>query len=391
MSSDFAKRLPSLITKSGDLVVTAVPVTVSDVRKHYLERLFEVEQAVVGVSKAIPSALVRHLLQTKKDGALKVKYEYGDSITNMEGAMHTLVVPVAPQVLMFGDHRWVGNHQVSLFPAKNGFLQARPVIASALVQPDFETHHVLHSLIRLTGELIEGRPLSSDWEPASRQEKLNRAFRETYEAQLKSHMVSHFTASKSLPATATPSKKQHVISRIRDGHYENLFYESYGAVLSIEMLYNIVCEQQRIEHQLIDYISPNGYIYTWDPPAIFAKTIDADILDELWAAAILKIKTQNLRMIAFNDWNNPSMITGLTLSMHVPVVAKATLFKGHNTTYSPPTHFHDCALVLHNNSDAFGQNVETEIEFTSLDGALGAKSTLAAQVHRSREFDVLYI
>lgn len=41
-------------------------------------------------------------------------------------------------------------------------------------------------------------------------------------------------------------------------------------------------------------------------------------------------------------------------------------------------------LVLHNNSDGFGQNIETE-GVSSLDGALGVYSSAAAGLHRKRK------
>lgn len=387
---ELARRMPSLLTKSGELVTTSLPATVSDVRKHFLERYYEVDQAVVGVSPIVPQALVSHLLSTKKDGALKVKYETGDSITNMEGAMHTVVVPIAPHVLIFGDHRYENEHRVPLFPAKNGHLQARPVIISALVQPDFENHSVLFDLIKLDRNAV-GEPLEDNWQPASAEKKANPKFYIEYEKSLKQHMIYHFTAAKALPSNAVALSKEDLIARIREGQREGLFYKTHGSLLSIEMLLNIVYEQQRVEHKLLHELCPNGYAYTWDPPAIFAKTIDSDILDEVWAAAMLRLTPTRLKLLAFNDWNNANIIVRLTLAMHVPVVAKGSLFLGHNQSYLPPKQLRDCALVLHSNSDAFGQNVETEVEFTSLDGALGAKSSLAAHLHRAHKFPAIYL
>ena len=42
------------------------------------------------------------------------------------------------------------------------------------------------------------------------------------------------------------------------------------------------------------------------------------------------------------------------------------------------------ALVLHNNSDAFGQNIETEGP-SSLDGVIGSYSDAACHLERNRE------
>lgn len=40
--------------------------------------------------------------------------------------------------------------------------------------------------------------------------------------------------------------------------------------------------------------------------------------------------------------------------------------------------------VIHNNSDGFGQNIETEAMTGSLDGAIGSSSSVAASLERSR-------
>jgi len=42
-------------------------------------------------------------------------------------------------------------------------------------------------------------------------------------------------------------------------------------------------------------------------------------------------------------------------------------------------------LVVHNNSDGFGQNIETEYALGSLDGAVGSNSSAAASLYRGRE------
>ena len=42
-------------------------------------------------------------------------------------------------------------------------------------------------------------------------------------------------------------------------------------------------------------------------------------------------------------------------------------------------------LVIHNNSDGFGQNIETEGMVGSLDGAIGSSSSAAASLERNRK------
>jgi len=102
----------------------------------------------------------------------------------------------------------------------------------------------------------------------------------------------------------------------------------------------------------------------------------------------------HLRVLAFNDYRDAA---GLALlrrvfsapahrAGHVRVVSKASLFDwspaaaGGAAQYSGPP---SAALVLHNNSDAFGQNIETE-GMSSMDGVLGCCSDAAVIVRRER-------
>ncbi|KZV96852.1 hypothetical protein EXIGLDRAFT_399843 [Exidia glandulosa HHB12029] len=62
-----------------------------------------------------------------------------------------------------------------------------------------------------------------------------------------------------------------------------------------------------------------------------------------------------------------------------------SLFRGGaNGRRYTPTHEGMCGalLVLHNNSDGFGQNIETEGPGSSLNGAIGCASSAAASLHR---------
>jgi hypothetical protein len=63
------------------------------------------------------------------------------------------------------------------------------------------------------------------------------------------------------------------------------------------------------------------------------------------------------------------------------IVAKKELFPPPRSNYLGPE---NCALVLHNNADAFGQNIESE-RATSLDGVIGYYSDAACVLHRKRQ------
>ena len=53
--------------------------------------------------------------------------------------------------------------------------------------------------------------------------------------------------------------------------------------------------------------------------------------------------------------------------------------------YTPPPEAEGAMLVVHNNSDALGQNIESEYAGGSLDGVIGAYSSAAGSLMRDRE------
>ena len=69
------------------------------------------------------------------------------------------------------------------------------------------------------------------------------------------------------------------------------------------------------------------------------------------------------------------------------MTSKSELFKGHDGRYNIELlkQAEGAMLVVHNNSDGFGQNIETEHALGSLDGAVGSNSSAAASLHRGRE------
>ena len=67
--------------------------------------------------------------------------------------------------------------------------------------------------------------------------------------------------------------------------------------------------------------------------------------------------------------------------------SKSSLFAGPRNTYDPKgiEGGEEAWLVIHNNSDAFGQNIETEGSSGSMDGAIGANSSASATLERRRK------
>ena len=83
-------------------------------------------------------------MKEKKDYAIGVKYKTGDAITNMEGAMHTFLIPIAC-IHMLGDYKWSNGHNINRFPPG----MARKLILSAAVQPDLEFDNVIMKIVAL--------------------------------------------------------------------------------------------------------------------------------------------------------------------------------------------------------------------------------------------------
>ncbi len=95
--------------------------------------------------------MVAHLMRRKKDTAIGQKYQQGDAITNMEGALHTFVTPVC-SIEMTGDYVWRGRHSAHEF--EHG--QKRRVVMSAAVQPDFENTEVMLQVLALDSQRCVG-------------------------------------------------------------------------------------------------------------------------------------------------------------------------------------------------------------------------------------------
>lgn len=130
---------------------------------------------------------------------------------------------------------------------------------------------------------------------------------------------------------------------------------------------------------------------TYDPPSIFAATFSPTLLNLLYIRALRHVASSNplpsLRIFAFNTYADPSLLPlvarALSSQPHVLVLSRAELFSLDGYLNTGLKEMKGTTLVLHNNADGFGQNIETE-GCTSLDGAIGVYSSAAAGLHRDR-------
>lgn len=354
-------------------------------------------------------------MRKKKNSALGVKYYPGDQVTNMEGAMHTFITPIA-KILMFGDYVFKGSHGVQRFKGKDVKQVAREVLLSASVQMDFEMGKVMLAVCRLGNEEVLGRQLGETGAILDVGEKRNAGLREDYDGALRAHIVAHLTQEGRLPA------KSEVLKSSMDRKDALDFLETYVLastslpeslvgrlvkinrdrdIVSLELLFNTAVHQLRNEFSALEIVAPQGYIYTYDPASIFAREIGADMLNRIMFAALKHLSSENsftnMRAYAFNDYADRGALklaqAALVRQDHVTVMRKSALFEGPGDTYDPSRikGGEVAWLVIHNNSDAFGQNIETEGESGSLDGAVGANSSAAASLERNREDLLNYI
>lgn len=426
--------------QSGRLIVSPVP-SGNGPRGWYLAHPLEVSGPTIGASHIVPQLMVAHLMRRKKDLALGVKYEVGDAIVNMEGALHTLAVPVV-HALMHGDYRYASygrGHELLQFGVDetSGRQLAREVLISATIQPDFENDQVMMIAAALSDSVIKGR--AGLKEILSHQAKENQRERAKYDLEMKEFMVYHLCDTQEFPgqqdvhpmlvkdalstlertiAEIASSRNTHAmsledvdkdsgsvdrteeLSRLVANPVANQYVRtSHGRVLSLSFLFNIAVRQIRAELTAITHlINPaNGFVYTHDPPSIFAGRLGAPLITRLHCAALAQLASssheideslfRHMRVYAFNDYQDPTVplfTTALQAHPHILVMSRRSLFRGMGY-YSPPAGVEEALLVIHNNSDAFGQNIEFEGPGMSLDGTIGEGSSAAASLRRDRK------
>jgi hypothetical protein len=338
----------------------------------------------------------------------------------VEGAMHTFCTPVMSCEVM-GDYKYEYGHGVEELGTgvsskfKENVLMSRSVALSASIQPDFELPKVMLAVVKLDAKEVIGEDLSGGvkdsgliWEPPSAKNKEDPKTRAKYDASLRTHMVYHLTASHRLPARKDIDDPMSVDQAIRfletlirkeeniEQQVVNKFMETLNdSVVSLELLYNTAVQQVINEFSALEALFPQGYVYTYDPAVIFAREIGSSILNRLFLAAVRSVSNNNhlkhMRTFAFNDFADKGLVRLLNVALgtqdsyggtKIRRCAKSELFKGKGGLYGGEEP--GAMLVIHNNSDGFGQNIETEGMGGSLDGAIGASSSAAASLERNR-------
>jgi hypothetical protein len=361
------------------------------VRQHYLKNPHDLPTIVA--SPFIPPSIIEHLMRNKKDSALGVKYLAGDAISNMEGAAHTFVTSIM-RARMHGDYAYKMSHTVLRFPLSHeGDQQAREVVVSASIQPDFEDSQIMLALARLGPQAVEGADWK-DWAPVGAAELAKPSVRAQYDARLRAHLIHHLV--RRLPALneVEPLSVSQAIAHLESGRPVQGVYVELGAgkVLSLELLWRTSVEAQANEFGALEALCPLGYVYTFDPPSIFARMANATLLNRIQASALAHLVAANpggfthMRIFAFNDYADAGALAVFARSLAgtgVRVIPKADLFPPESDgRYSPPPEGAGALLVIHNNSDAFGQNIETEGPNSSMDGAIGCASSTAGSLRR---------
>lgn len=410
---------------------------------------------VISSSRFVPPAFVAHLMKNKKNSALGVKYEAvngaindnkADQITNAEGAVHTFITPICI-IQMTGDYAYNNRHTaipIQIASSLDGLKPAaRTVVLSAAIQPDFENHEVMLPLMQVTDQQVIGydstQKLQNPECIPERQLKVCKDFREAYDRELISHLIYHLTLHHRRPdlSQLEPADKMdydtavgYILSLVStvaarsstkvvgsstgsDSSSFSAFSDTDAAVfmcasafqnkvvkleqryISLEILFMTYMHQIRNEMCMLDALCTQGFIYTIDPPCLFAKVIGkqgVNILNRIQLLACICLTAiqpfMNLRHIAFSDFADPDM-TGLWIkyfaSPNLSVTNRTALFPPTKTLDKSGPYRHEMkhALVIHNNSDAFGQNIETEGP-SSLDGVVGFYSNAYLALKRDR-------
>jgi len=355
---------------------------------------------VLSKSSFVPNPMVTHLMTEKKNLACSVKYEQGDKISNMEAAIHTFVTPVVACTIT-GDYVYKNGHTVAPIGANLG----RQVILSTAIHPDFEDQNVMMQVVEITDQGCQGKadlPVKfSDPKTINRDDV---ATRNEYDTALRQQMVYHLTENHQLPKatdkevrdntltfdaailaleTAISDPKQDPLQAVK-GKYVKL---TTGHVISLELLFNSYRQQLRNEFSVLEATLPQGYVYTIDPPRIFAQALGnggPELLNRLQALAFREIapSCKKLGVIGYNDFADKKMVALMKKTApNVDVQPKSKLFDATTGLYKGPEKL---ALVLHNNSDGFGQNIEHEEGAGSMDAAIGRNSDASKSLDRKK-------
>jgi hypothetical protein len=365
----------------------------------------------------VPKATVEFLMRCKKDSAIAVKFfsrnHPPDRITDLEGALHTFVTPVV-LATMHGDYQYKYGHGVEEFGLQDGYQLGRKVLVSALVQQDFELDRVMMRVAGLgSTERVGETSLPT---PITTPEKQDSEMRGHYDNCIRNYLVYHLTHDHRLPAISESIKETAMSIRTTldflakaiestdagdlPKQVRNVFFHHKKYYVSLEIMFFTAVHQIRNEMVLLErFNKERGYVYTFNPPAIFVHLFNeygTELLARIHVAALKYVAGalmpfRHCKVFAWANFNSP-LILGLIRHAlhsqpHIRVMSNDELFSGRpeGGLYNPPKEAKGAMLVIHNNSDAFGQNIETEPSGGSLDGVVGEYSSAAGSLARDRE------
>ena len=387
-------------------------------RPCYLKYRDTLPPPYIAHSSFVPKATVEFLMRIKKDAALGSKFRPHDGapqdrITNMEGALHTFVIPTV-LATMHGDYRYKGGHGATPFGSRNGYQLGRKIIVSALVQQDFEFDNVMLKVAALgTDERIGRTELPK---PITTMEKQQDTFRRAYDDRIRDFLIFQLTHDHRLPAVSGHIQEtafsiggtldflakaiEHVEAQHMPKHVHGIFFNHRGHFISLEVIFNTAVHQIRNEMLLLERLNKeHGYVYTFNPPRIFVQFFGSqgtELLARIHVAALkyvagALIKFEHCKIYAWADFDSPKIVGliryALASQPWIRVMCNDDLFSGKSGTglYSPPNEAKRAMIVVHNNSDAFGQNIETESDGGSLDGVYGTWSSASGSLMRDRK------
>lgn len=376
---------------------------------------------VIAADSMVPDDMVEHLMRNKKDSALAIKwvnatdYHSHDQITNLEAAMHSFVTPLA-KVSMTRDFVWMGAAIGAKTTSHEG--RGRPVVMSYAIQPDLEYGKdsqenfygsVMMSVCEVQDASVQGKPLGKDFSILSTEEKQVPEKRARYDETLRQHLIYHLTDDHRLPslsevqvldeAGALALLETIIAGNGRPEDLKGKAIQMRGHNLSLEVLYHYYTTQLSNELLSLEALCPQGYVYTIEPPSEFVKAIGrkSNFLNRLQALALKGLvddgQVHNMKAISFAHFSDRSGVQHLQKAVEgsdIQVYKKQALsddsngpfaFDSSNGAYLLTEK--PWALVMHNNSDGLGQNVETE-SLQSQDGAVGNFTDAACPVRRDR-------
>lgn len=342
----------------------------------------------------------------------------------MQGALHSFVTALAP-IKMHGDYVYEHGHSIRLFPpapkenvsvlselanAPSRKAQYRPVVLSTTIHLDFENSQVAMAFFAVNEQGPLPQPFPEQINIPSAAQLSDGQFSLRYEAELRQHAVWHLHKSHRLPTTKEPMEieavrallRRDILSRRQWDVLEGKTVKVHNQLLSLEMMHATLVQSLSNELRGLERLCTNGYVFTWDPPSIFAQMLSPLLLNALLIHAFRDVLDTmpliRMKAFVFNSYADPASLDLLKVVLKgrddIACIGKAALFDetihGVGGHYSGGKQFPSATLVLHNNSDGFGANIETE-GCSSLDGVIGCYSSAAASLHRQRSDLIKYL